>query len=92
MPNNAANLSIQQQASSQKICFDTQHHHDHAHVEEDVMMKEITLLNQHYAPLPQNYLKNERCESTAFESSGLQEREAFGFMPHKIVNSYHLGD
>jgi hypothetical protein len=45
MPNNAANLSIHMQASSQKICFDTQHHHDHAHVEEDVMMKEITLLN-----------------------------------------------
>lgn len=71
MPNNAANLSIHKQASSQKICFDTQHHHDRAHVEEDVMMSEITLLNQHYAQLPQIYLINERCESTAFESNGL---------------------
>lgn len=71
MPNNAANLSIHMQASSQKICFDTQHHHDHAHVEEDVMMKEITLFNLNFAPLPQNYLKNERCESTAFKSAGL---------------------
>ena len=71
MPNNAASLSIHMQASSQKICFDTQHHHDRAHVEEDVMMNEITLFNQHFTLLPQKYLKNERCESTAFESSGL---------------------
>ncbi len=72
MPNSTENLSIQKQASSQKIYFDTRHHHDRAHVEEDVIMSEnFTLLNQHFAHLPQLYLKNERCESTAFEISGL---------------------
>ena len=71
MHHNAATLSILKQASSQKICFDTQHHHDRAHVEEDVIMSEITLLNQNFAQLPPKYLKNERCESTAFETNGL---------------------
>lgn len=72
MPKNTANLSIHKQASSQKICFDTRHHHDRTHVEEDVIMSEnFTLLNQHFAQLPQIYLKNEKCESSAFEVNGL---------------------
>jgi hypothetical protein len=67
MPDEQYNISIQMLASSQKIFFDTRHHHDHAHVEEDVMMSDKnTLVNQHFAQLPQFYLKNEICESAAF--------------------------